>query len=124
MCVTTALWRPCSARRFVLLLTDRRASEQHLRVAGLMQADAYAGFNKLYDSSVSPARSPRSPVGLMHGATSSISLVSPRHRSPSRPSNASTISSPSSVRSTAVSPQRGNVRNERSRPLMMELEIW
>ena len=48
--------------------------EQHLAgYAGLMQADAYAGFNRLYEAGAQARRrSSRSAAGRMRGASSSI----------------------------------------------------
>jgi len=47
--------------------------EQHLvGYAGLMQADAYAGFNRLYQTHRKGGPSSRLPAGLMRGASSLI----------------------------------------------------
>ena len=79
--------------------------EQHLAgYAGLMQADAYAGFNRLYEARRKPGRSSRRRAGPMRGASSSTSRGSTRRRSPSRRSSASMRCSPSSARSTALRP--------------------
>jgi hypothetical protein len=44
--------------------------ERHLAsFAGLVQADAYAGFNRLYAPGERLARSSRRPVGPMRGAS-------------------------------------------------------
>ena len=77
--------------------------EQHLRsYAGLMQADAYAGFNRLYEANrASRDRSSRPPAGRMRGASSSIWRGSTRRRSRARRSRASMRCLPSSARSTA-----------------------
>jgi transposase len=66
-CRTGRLWtyvrddrplrRPRSAGGGVLLLADRggKHPEEHLvSYAGLMQADAYAGFNRLYEAARKP----------------------------------------------------------------------
>ena len=75
--------------------------EQHLAgYAGLMQADAYAGFNRLYQANRKEGRSPRLPVGRMGGASSSIWRASTRRRLQWKRSSASMPCSPSSARST------------------------
>jgi transposase len=68
MCATTSLLpaltrrRRCSSIRAIVA----GAPQQHLAgFAGLMQADAYAGFNRSQDHSSRP------PAGLMRGAGSS-----------------------------------------------------
>ena len=53
---------------------DRRGEhpERHLGgFAGILQADAYAGFNRLYDGGAGPARSPKQRAGRMAAASSS-----------------------------------------------------
>ena len=76
--------------------------EQHLAgFAGLMQADAYAGFNRLYEADRKGGPSSRPPVGLMHGASSSTWPGSTRRRSQPRRLRASMRCSPSNARSTA-----------------------
>ena len=56
---------------------------------GIMQADAYAGFSRLYEPTASRVRSSRRRAGPMRGASSSSWRGSTRRRSPSRPSRAS-----------------------------------
>lgn len=76
--------------------------ERHLAgYSGLMQVDAYVGFNRLYASNRKPDRSPRLPVGRTPGASSSISRALTRRRSQRKPSRASTRCSPSSAASMA-----------------------
>ena len=59
--------------------------EAHLAsYAGLMQADAYAGFNGSTRPAASPGRSSRRRAGPMRGASSSIWRGSTRRRSRSR----------------------------------------
>ena len=100
--------------------------EQHLAgYAGLMQADAYAGFNRLYEADRKAGPIIEAACWAHGGASSSIWRGSTRRRSPSRRSSASMRCSPSSARSTALLPQeRLRVRQERSRPLIVELEAW
>jgi transposase len=76
--------------------------EQHLAgFAGLMQADAYAGFNRLYEASRNPGRLSRLPAGPIRGASSSIWPGSIRRRLPVRRSSESMSCLPSSARSAA-----------------------
>jgi transposase len=98
-------------------------ADAHLATyAGLMQADAYAGFNRLYEAGRKPGRSSKRCAGRMRGASSSIWRGSTRRRSRSRRSNASMPSSRSSATSTAS--RRRSVRNDQSRPLATALETW
>jgi len=53
--------------------------------AGILQADAYAGFGDLYDPARQPARSPKQRAGRTGGASCSCSPTSPRRRSTHRP---------------------------------------
>ena len=77
--------------------------EQHLAgYAGLMQADAYAGFGRLYEANRKGGRSLRPRAGRMAGASSLISRGSARRRSRPRRSSASMSCSPSNVRSTVL----------------------
>jgi transposase len=79
--------------------------ERHLaRYAGLMQADAYAGFNRLYEATAREGRSSRRPAGRTGDASSSIWRGCRRRRSRSRRSSASMPCSRSSVRSTGSRP--------------------
>ena len=77
--------------------------EKHLAsYPGLMQADAYAGFKRLYElRAARPGRSSKRRVGRMRGASSSTSPASTRRRSRSRRSSGSMRCSPSSARSMA-----------------------
>ena len=73
--------------------------EQHLAgYAGLMQADAYAGFDTLYETN----RKAGPRAGRTAGASSLTSRVSPRRRSRRRRSSASMSCSLSSARSTVL----------------------
>jgi hypothetical protein len=76
--------------------------EQHLAsYAGLMQADAYAGFNRLYEANRKPGPIVEAAAGPMRGANSSIWHRSTRRQSQSRRSSASMCCSLSSARSMA-----------------------
>ena len=100
--------------------------EGHLAsYAGLMQADAYAGFNRLYQDGRKPgpiveaacwahARRKFFDAG---GVISALWRGLPRRRSPSRPSPASTRCSPSSARSMGCRPPSAGacVRNAAGR---------
>ena len=93
---------------------DRTAEhpERHLAgYAGILQADAYAGFNRSTMQTASQGRSSRPAAGRMAGASSSsLPMLPPRRagrcrfwrRSRSRQSSTSTRSSTSSARSTAA----------------------
>jgi hypothetical protein len=80
--------------------------------AGILQADAYAGFNRLYVEGPVRARSPRPPVGRMADGISLCSPMSPprsglascrwSRRWPSKRSSASMRSSTSSGRSMVI----------------------
>ena len=84
--------------------------ERHLAgYAGLMQADAYAGFNRLYEAT-RKGGPVRRPAGRMRGASSSIWRGCRRRRSRSRRSSASMRYSPSSARSTASRPSSASRR--------------
>ena len=75
--------------------------------AGILQADAYAGFGDLYDARRGP-RSPRRPAGAMAGANSSCWPILANRRWPSKRCAASTRSSLSSARSTVSPPSSGS----------------
>lgn len=86
---------PPAAAYFYSPDRTREHPEAHLAsYAGLMQADAYAGFNRLYEPRRRPGQSSRPPVGPMRDASSSTSPASTRRRWPSRLSPASTCCSP------------------------------
>ena len=128
MCVTidrSAAW--CAGRSF-FYSPDRGAKhpEQHLAsYAGLMQADAYSGSTGSMTLPVSPPRSPRSRAGRMRGTTSSISLASPRRRIAIEAVKRIDELFAIEREINGLSPQqRLCVRNERSRPLMVALEVW
>ena len=90
-----------------------------------MQADAYAGFNRLYEAGRKAGRSSRLPAGPMRGASSSIWPGSTRRRLPVRRSSASMplFAIEREINGLAP-PQRIGVRAERSRPLVLALESW
>jgi Transposase IS66 family len=76
--------------------------EQHLMgYAGLMQADAYAGFTKLYEANRKTGPIIEAACWHTGGASSSTWRGSARRQSPPRRSSASMSCSPSSARSTA-----------------------
>ena len=94
--------------------------------AGILQADAYAGFSKLYEAGASPGRSPRRPAGPWPAQVLRAGRSRARRRWRSRRSAGSMRSSPSSARSTAAAPTqrlRGRART-RVAPLVAELEAW
>ena len=69
--------------------------------SGIMQADAYAGYNELYDEGRKPAPIIEAGAGATPGGNSTSWPRSRRRRSPSKPCAGSTNSSPSSARSMA-----------------------
>ena len=83
--------------------------------SGVMQADAFAGFNELYAEGRRPGRSSRPRAGRTAGATSSTWRGSPRRPSPRRSCAASTNCSPSSATSTANRPMKGEPRARNTR---------
>ena len=98
---------------------DRRGEhpQRHLAgYAGILQADAYDGYNRLYLADRKPGPILEALCWAMRGASSSSWPTSPptrdaskkqrrrSRRSPSRRSAASTRCSPSSARSTACAP--------------------
>ena len=100
--------------------------EQHLAgYAGLMQADAYAGFNKLYE-----ANRKRGPIVeaacWAHGRRKFFDLA----RLTKAPIAADTVKRIDVLFAiereiNGIAPQeRLRVRQERSRPLIVELEAW
>jgi hypothetical protein len=65
---------------------DRRGEHPQTHLigyAGILQADAYDGYNKLYLADRKPSRSGRWRAGRMHGASSSFSPTSRRTRAAS-----------------------------------------
>jgi len=68
-------------------------------IAGILQADSYAGFNRLYAAGRKGGRSPRPPAGRMRGATSSCSPTSPPRRVENLPSSRRRCSRQSSASS-------------------------
>jgi transposase len=97
-------------------------SERHLKgFAGILQADAYSGYNRLYLADRRPARSSRRCAGATAGASSSNSPTSPPMRdavrtprrsrqSLGRRLSGSTSSSTLSARSVASRPPSGSLR--------------
>ena len=92
--------------------------EQHLAsYAGLMQADAYAGFNRLYEARPQARTDHRGGVlGACAAQVLRPGAAATRRRSPSRRSSASMRCSPSSARSTALTPQERVARAQRAQP--------
>jgi transposase len=107
---------------------DRSAKhpEQHLAsYAGLMQADAYAGFNRLYDASRKPA--PITEVACWSHARHNFFDLARLAKAPIAIEAVKRIDELFAIEReiNGLSPQqRLCVRNERSRPLMVALEVW
>ena len=138
MCATTGRSAGQTAPPAVLFhySRDRRGQhpEAHLAgYAGILQADAYAGFTGLYDATRAGGADRSKPrVGPMPGASSSSSPTSPaparrrRHRSPSRRSAGSTRSSPSNATINGLRGRRAACRSATSTqlPWSVDLETW
>jgi transposase len=107
---------------------DRSAKhpEQHLAsYAGLMQADAYAGFNRLYDASRKPA--PITEVACWSHARHNFFDLARLAKAPIAIEAVKRIDELFAIEReiNGLSPQqRLCVRYERSRPLMVALEVW
>jgi len=101
--------------------------EQHLLCyAGLMQADAYAGFNRLYEVPASLVRFSRSCL-LGRNARRKFSIWRGLNKAPTRSKRYAVLMrcSRSSREINGLLPEaRLKIRRERSRPLMAELETW
>ena len=82
-------------------------SDQGSQPSGILQADAYDGFNDLYLPGCKPGRSPRRHAGRMGDASCSCWPMWRRHRWRSRRCGGSTRSSPSSATSTDRVPSNG-----------------
>jgi len=99
--------------------------EEHLKSwTGLMQADAYSGFNKLYE----PSRRPAPIIEVACWAHARRKLFDhARLKSPLAIEAVNRIDAlfaiETEINGTSIE-CRQRVRNERSRPLMMELETW
>ena len=99
--------------------------EEHLKSwTGLMQADAYSGFNKLYE----PSRRPAPIIEVACWAHARRKLFDhARLKSPLAIEAVNRIDAlfaiETEINGTSIE-CRQRVRNERSRPLMTELETW
>src|SRR6266702_3191857 len=100
--------------------------EEHLAsYAGLMQADAYAGFNRLYEASRKPGRIIEAACWA-HGRRKFFDLAR-LNKAPIAIEAVERIDALFAVEReiNGMTPQqRVCVRNERSRPLVIELETW
>jgi len=107
---------------------DRRSEhpEQHLAgYAGLMQADAYAGFNKLYE----PSRrgGPIIEASCWAHARRKFFDLARINKAPIAIEAVERIDALFAIErdiNGKPPPERVRVRNERSRPLVVELEAW
>jgi transposase len=100
--------------------------ERHLAsYAGLMQADAYAGFNRLYEAS----RKPRPVVEAAcwaHARRKFFDLAR-LNKAPIAIEAVERMDALFAIEreiNGAVPPERVGVRDQRSRPLIVELETW
>jgi transposase len=100
--------------------------EQHLAgFAGLMQADAYAGFNRLYQAERKPA--PIVEAACWAHARRKFFDLARINKAPIATEAVSRIDALFAIErqiNGAAAPQRVAVRTERSRPLVINLESW
>ena len=100
--------------------------EQHLAgYAGLMQADAYAGFNRLYEASRKPG--PIIEAACWAHARRKFFDLARINKAPIAIEAVERIDALFAIEReiNGMTPQeRVRVRNERSRPLVVELETW
>jgi transposase len=100
--------------------------EQHLKAyAGPMQADAYAGFNRLYEQGRKPG--PIVEVACWAHARRKFFELARLMKAPIAVEAVARIDALFAIEReiNGASPEhRLTVRNERSRPLMVELESW
>jgi transposase len=100
--------------------------EQHLAgYAGLMQADAYAGFNRLYEANRKPA--PIVEVACWAHARRKFFDLARINKAPIASEAVARIDALFAIEreiNGLAPPERVSVRKERSRPLIFELEDW
>jgi transposase len=100
--------------------------EQHLAsFAGLMQADAYAGFNRLYEANRKPGPIVEAACWA-HGRRKFFDLAR-INKAPIASEAVKRIDALFAIEreiNGLVPPQRMDVRAERSRPLVIDLESW
>jgi transposase len=100
--------------------------ERHLTsYAGLMQADAYAGFNRLYEASRKPG--PIVEAACWAHARRKFFDLARLNKAPIAIEAVERIDDLFAIEreiNGTTPPQRLAVRNERSRPLVAELETW
>jgi transposase len=101
-------------------------AEQHLAsYAGLMQADAYAGFNRLYEPGRSPG--PILEAGCWAHARRKFFDLARLSKAPIAIDAVERIDALFAIEReiNGMTPQeRQRIRSERSRPLLVELETW
>jgi transposase len=100
--------------------------EQHLAgYAGLMQADAYAGFSKLYEANRKPGPIIQAACWA-HGRRKFFDLAR-LNKAPIAAAAVERIDVLFAIEreiNGLTPPERARVRQERSRPLMIELQTW
>jgi transposase len=103
-----------------------RHPEQHLATyAGLMQADAYAGFNRLYGAARKPG--PITEAACWAHARRQFFDLARLDKAPIAIEAVARIDPLFAIEreiNGLPTQERQRVRNERSRPLIMELETW
>jgi len=129
MCVTTGRLR-CRSRRqlrsVIHVIVGGEQPEQHLAgYAGLMQADAYAGFNRLYEANRKPGLVVEAACWA-HGRRKSFDLAR-INKAPIAEEAVARIDVLFAIEReiNGLTPQqRVDVRHERSRALVTAFEAW
>jgi hypothetical protein len=122
------VWRQGSARGDVLLLTQprRRSSREHLAgYAGIMQADAFPGFNGLYDARRKPAPIIEAAC-WSHGRRHFFDLAT-LSKSPIAVEAVRRIDELFEIERTIngkMPAERVAVRQEQTKPLVDDLKVW
>ncbi len=129
MCATTGRSADRDPPAAIFYYSRNREGEhpsRHLAdYGGILQADAYAGFNELYEPSRSRGRSPRRRAGATGGASSSCWPTSPRRRWRSRRCAGSTlIFDVERALNGLPEDQRLALRQQHVAPLVADLETW
>ncbi len=105
--------------------TAKHPNEHLAGYAGLMQADAYAGYNQLYEAHRQPG--PITEAGCWAHARRKFFEIARLDKAPIAIEAVKRIDALFEIErdiNGKPPPERQRVRNERSRPLVAELEIW
>ena len=129
MCATTGRLadlirrRRCSSIRVIVAASIPNSIWQ--AIAGLMQADAYAGFNRLYDAGRKPG--PIIEAACWAHARRKFFDLARINKAPIASEAVERIDALFAIEreiNGMTPPERVRVRKERSRPLVIELETW